>query len=62
MSLRDALSNAQKHNIDVQEARRKLHHELQELKGSIRVFGRVRPLGVPGASVRCGGVCMHTGT
>ena len=49
VGLREQLELLKGHNIAVQEARRKLHHEVQELKGSIRVLGRVRPT-APGES------------
>ena len=44
VSLQESLDAAEKRAHDGELIRRKLHNTIQELKGNIRVFCRVRPL------------------
>lgn len=48
--LQHALTDAERRVLEGEMVRRKLHNIIQELKGNIRVFCRVRPIGGPDRS------------
>ena len=58
--MKQELEQAEQRIYDGEAIRRKLHNIIQELKGNIRVFCRVRPISAA-EQVRSVGVwCAHT--